>query len=429
MRRKLLTELIKWKDKENRKPLLLWGARQVGKTWILKEFGRECFKNTVYISFYNNKRLAAIFEQDYNPDRIIEALEIELHVKITPNETLLIFDEIQNAIKVLESLKYFCEEKQEVAVAAAGSLLGVALHEGISFPVGKVDELRLYPMSFQEFLWAMDEEKLGDYLTNLQNPEINAFREKYIELLRKYFVVGGMPEVVRYFRENGDYQQVRENQNSILEQYEGDFGKHVDVTQLPRIRMVWSSLPLQLAKENRKFFFGQIKKGARAKDYEIALQWLLDAGLIYKVYKVEIPGMPLKAYRDLASFKVYFLDVGLLGALGELDVGSILRGNHAFTEFKGALTEQYVFQQMAAETSYTMHYFATEKSAYEVDFLFQKEGDIAPLEVKAEENLQAKSLKMYCEKYKPAIAYRTSMSNYREQDWLTNVPLWAVQAI
>ncbi len=429
MRRKILDELVKWKARDNRKPLLLWGARQVGKTWILKEFGRKCFKNTVYISFYNNKRLAAIFEQDYNPDRIIEALEIELHEKIIPDETLLIFDEIQNAIKVLESLKYFCEEKREVAVAAAGSLLGVALHEGVSFPVGKVDELRLYPMSFQEFLWAMDEEKLGDYLTNLQNPEINAFREKYIERLRQYFVVGGMPEVVRYYRENGDYQQVRENQNSILEQYEGDFGKHVDAQQLLRIRMVWEALPVQLAKENRKFFFGQIKKGARAKDYEIALQWLLDAGLIYKVYKVEKPGMPLKAYRDLASFKVYLLDIGLLGALGELDIGSVLRGNNVFTEFKGALTEQYVFQQMIAETDYTMHYFATEKSTYEVDFLFQKEGNIIPLEVKAEENLRAKSLKIYCEKYKPEIAYRTSMSNFREQDWLINVPLWAVQAI
>lgn len=429
MRRKILDQLRFWKEKDNRKPLILWGARQVGKTWALRKFGEECFSNVVYISFYNNRRMASVFEPDYDVKRIIEAIEIELHVHIRPGSTLLIFDEIQGAVQVLESLKYFCEDAPEYAVCAAGSLLGVALHEGVSFPVGKVDELHLYPMSFQEFLWAVKEEKIADYLIDYRSPQINAFRDLYIQYLKQYFVTGGMPEVVEHFRNNRDYQEVRRLQNSILEQYEGDFGKHVSPQELPRIRMVWASLPLQLAKENKKFFFGQVKKGARSGDFELALQWLTDAGLIYKVSRVEKPAMPLKAYVNMNAFKVYMLDVGLLGALSELDYESILSGNQIFTEFKGALTEQYVLQQMIAETNYKMYYFTTEKSTYEVDFLFQKGKEILPMEVKAEENLRAKSLKAYCEKYHPETAIRTSMSGYRQQDWLVNVPLWAIQGI
>ena len=429
MRRKLLDKLVAWKRKQNRKPLILWGARQTGKTWLLKKFGEECFQNLVYISFYNNTRIASIFESDYDVRRIVNALEIELHVQITPGDTLLIFDEIQGAVKVLESLKYFCEDMRELAVCAAGSLLGVALHEGVSFPVGKVDELHLYPMSFQEFLWAMEEQKLADYLVDYQNPEINEFREKYVSYLKQYYVTGGMPEVVENYRLHKDFAEVRMLQNSILEQYEGDFGKHVHPNDLPRIRMVWASLPIQLAKDNKKFFFGKIKPGARSKDYETAIQWLLDAGLIYKVNRVEKPGMPLKAYQDLNAFKIYLIDVGLLGALSQLDWESIIEGNNAFTEFKGSLTEQYVLQQLIAETSYPVYYFSTEKMTYEVDYLFQKGKDIVPLEVKAEENVKAKSLKAYCEKYQPAIAIRTSMSNMRKENWMINVPLWAVQSI
>ena len=429
MKRKIENQLLQWKNDPARKPLILWGARQVGKTWSIREFGRTYFQKTVYISFYNNRRISDIFEMDYNINRIIKALEIELHVSITPSDTLLVFDEIQGAPKAVEALKYFCEDAREYAVIAAGSLLGVALHQGISFPVGKVDELRLYPMSFQEFLWAMNEEALAGYLEDINNPEINLFRERYIELLKQYYVIGGMPEVVDNFRMNHDYDQVRELQLSVLRQYEGDFGKHVNPAELPRIRMVWQSLPVQLAKENKKFFFGHIKKGARSKDYETAIQWLQDSGLIYKVNKVSAPLLPLRAYADLSSYKIYMLDTGLLGALGELDWRTILEGNHAFVEFKGALTEQYVLQQLIAETPYRMYYYSTEKSAYEVDFLFQKNSGAVPLEVKAEENLKAKSLKMYVDKYHPAEAIRTSMSSYRKQDWLTNIPLWAIQSL
>ena len=429
MKRKIENQLLQWKNDPARKPLILWGARQVGKTWSIREFGRTYFQKTVYISFYNNRRISDIFEMDYNINRIIKALEIELHVSITPSDTLLVFDEIQGAPKAVEALKYFCEDAREYAVIAAGSLLGVALHQGISFPVGKVDELRLYPMSFQEFLWAMNEEALAGYLEDINNPEINLFRERYIELLKQYYVIGGMPEVVDNFRMNHDYDQVRELQLSVLRQYEGDFGKHVNPAELPRIRMVWQSLPVQLAKENKKFFFGHIKKGARSKDYETAIQWLQDSGLIYKVNKVSAPLLPLRAYADLSSYKIYMLDTGLLGALGELDWRTILERNRAFVEFKGALTEQYVLQQLIAETPYRMYYYSTEKSAYEVDFLFQKNSGAVPLEVKAEENLKAKSLKMYVDKYHPAEAIRTSMSSYRKQDWLTNIPLWAIQSL
>lgn len=427
MKRKLMEKLLQWKSKQNRKPLILWGARQTGKTWILKEFGRSAFSDTVYISFYNNTRIASIFERDYDVYRILNAIEIELHVRIKPQETLLIFDEVQGAGKVVESLKYFCEDAPEYAVAAAGSLLGVALHEGISFPVGKVDELRLYPMGFEEFLWAMNEEMLAAYLHQKKFDEINDFYARYTELLRAYFVTGGMPAVVQEFCRSRDYTSVREIQNSILHQYEGDFGKHIPPQEIPRVRMVWNSIPAQMAKENRKFFFGQIKKGARSKEYEIALQWLEDAGLIYRIHKVAKPALPLKSYAEPSSFKVYMLDTGLLGALSELDPYVILHGNNAFVEFKGALTEQYVFQQLICETTYPLYYFATEKSTYEVDFLLQKNGSFMPLEVKAAENLKSHSLQMFNEKFRPAHCYRTSMSGYREQDWLTNIPLWAIQ--
>ena len=429
MFRSIIEKMVQWKDSKNRKPLVLWGARQTGKTWAMKEFGKTHFEDCVYVSFYNNSRIAKIFEPDYDVRRILNALEIELRVKIVPEKTLLIFDEIQSAPKVLESLKYFCEDCPEYAVVVAGSLLGVAIHEGISFPVGKVNELRLHPMSFSEFLIALGDERLAAYIDNPENAEVNEFADLYRERLKQYYIVGGMPEVVNLFRENQDYDACREIQNSILNQYEGDFGKHVDPRELPRIRMVWNSLPLQLAKENRKFFFGQIKKGARSKDFEIAIQWLLDCGLVHKVNMVSKPGMPLMAYAELDFFKIYMLDVGLLAAKSELDVSSVLNGNKIFTEFKGALTEQYVLQELLAETPYTPFYYASEKSTYEVDFLIQKKGNVVPIEVKAEENLKAKSLRFFVDKFKPSTAIRTSMSLFRKQEWMVNVPLWAVKGI
>lgn len=431
MRRNFIEKLIEWKKSPERKPLILWGARQVGKTWLLKEFGRTCFENVLYISFYNNKKDSDLFERDYDIKRIISALEMQHHIKIQASNTLIIFDEIQEAPKVLESLKYFCEEAREYAIVAAGSLLGVSIHEGLSFPVGKVNELRLYPMTFSEFLLALGEENLAKLIEekNPENPLISDLRETYIPFLRDYYFTGGMPEAVLTFVETRDYDKVRSVQNDIISQYEGDFGKHVDSKELPRIRMVWNSLPMQLAKENKKFFFGQIKSGARMKEFEIAIQWLCDAGLIYKVQKVSKPAMPLKAYSVFSDFKVYLNDIGLLGALSELDKDSIISGNDVFIEFKGALTEQYVFQELKAMTSYTPYYYSGEKSTYEVDFLIQKGKLIVPLEVKAEENVKAKSLRFFVDKFNSEYAVRTSMSNYRKEEWLTNIPLWAVSGV
>ncbi|MBQ9282073.1 MAG: ATP-binding protein [Treponema sp.] len=431
MRRNFIEKLIEWKESPNRKPLVLWGARQVGKTWLLKEFGKTCFENVLYISFYNNKKDSDLFERDYDTKRILGALEIQHHIKILPSKTLIIFDEIQAAPKVLESLKYFCEEASEYALVAAGSLLGVSIHEGLSFPVGKVNELRLFPMTFSEFLLALGEENLARLIEekNPENPLISDLRETFIPFLRDYYFTGGMPEAVLAFVESRDYDKVRSVQNDIISQYEGDFGKHVDSKELPRIRMVWNSLPMQLAKENKKFFFAQIKSGARMKEFEIAIQWLCDAGLIYKVQKVSKPAMPLKAYSVFSDFKIYLNDIGLLAALSELDKDSIISGNDVFVEFKSALTEQYVLQELKAMTSYTPYYYSGEKSTYEVDFLIQQGKLIVPLEVKAEENVKAKSLRFFVDKFESEYAVRTSMSNYRKEEWLTNIPLWAVSGV
>ena len=429
MERSLMSDLQKWKENKHRKPLILWGARQVGKTWLMKEFGKRFYERTVYISFYNNKRMSDVFEQDYDTNRILKAIEIIEHTKIEPENTLIVFDEVQAAPKVVESLKYFCEDASGYHIIAAGSLLGVSLHEGLSFPVGKVNELRLYPMNYREFLAAMGEDSLLGYLEDCRASEVREFSPEYKALLKKYMYVGGMPEVVASYIENNDLSEVRELQNNIISQYEGDFGKHAGPAALPRIRMVWQSLPLQLAKENRKFFFGQIKTGARQKDFETAIQWLTDAGLIYKVNKVTKPSMPLKSYVDFSSFKLFILDTGLLGAMSELDMNSILEGNDIFTEFKGALTEQFVLQQLISDTSYTPYYFSGEKSTYETDFLIQKNKGIVPIEVKAETNLRSKSLKVFCDKFSPKEAIRISSSDYVDQGWMQNIPLWAVNCI
>lgn len=421
-----MEKLLTWKEKNNRKPLIIMGARQVGKTWLMKEFGRICYEKVAYISFYNNKRMDDVFQMDFDIQRIIMNLNIESGVTITPENTLIILDEIQDTPKVLESLKYFCEEAPEYHVIAAGSLLGVAIHEGVSYPVGKVDILDLYPLSFREFLCAMGEKPLSDALETKDYTLIDNFSDKYLFWLKNYYYIGGMPAVVEAFSIRKDYTEVRQIQSDIVRQYEGDFGKHVDARTLPRIRMVWDSIPMQLAKENKKFFFGQIKKGARSSEYEIAIQWLIDCGLVYKVSRVNEPRMPLKAYKSMNAYKLFILDVGLLGALSELTAESIIEGNDIFVEFKGALTEQYVLQQMVADTSYTPYYYGTENANFEQDFLIQKGNSIVPIEVKAETNLRSQSLKAYCDKFHPEEAVRFSTNKYIDQGWMKNIPLYAV---
>lgn len=406
--------------------MMIMGARQVGKTWLMKEFGRTCYEKVAYISFYNNKRMDDVFQMDFDIQRILMNLNIESGVTITPGNTLIILDEIQDTPKVLESLKYFCEEASEYHVIAAGSLLGVAIHKGVSYPVGKVDLLNLYPLSFREFLCAMGEKPLSDALVTKDYTLIDNFSDKYLFWLKNYYYTGGMPAVVEAFRIQKDYAEVRQIQSDIVRQYEGDFGKHVDTKTLPRIRMVWDSIPMQLAKENKKFFFGQIKKGARSSEYEIAIQWLMDCGLVYKVSRVNEPRMPLKAYRSTNAYKLFVLDVGLLGALSELTAESIIEGNDIFVQFKGALTEQYVLQQIIADTSYTPYYYGTENANFEQDFLIQKEKNIVPVEVKAETNLRSQSLKAYCDKFHPEEAIRFSTKKYVDQGWMKNIPLYAV---
>ena len=424
-----IKKLKEWKNKEDRKPMILMGARQVGKTWIMKEFGKNEYAKVAYISFYNNDRMNDVFDMDFDVDRIIMNLNIESGITITPNDTLIILDEIQNAPKALESLKYFCEDANEYHVIAAGSLLGVAVHENVSFPVGKVDMLDLYPFSFREFLLAMDEKNLVMALDSKDFSIIDNFSDKFLFWLKNYYYIGGMPAVVDLFRRNKDYVKARQIQKDILRQYEQDFGKHVDAKNLPRIRMVWQSIPIQLAKENKKFFFGQIKKGARSSDFEIAIQWLMDSGLIYKVNRVNEPHMPLKAYINMSAYKLFILDIGLLGALSDLPAKTILEKDEIFVEFKGAFTEQYVLQQLICDTQYTPYYYGTDKSTFEQDFMIQMEDKIVPIEVKAEGNIRSQSLKVYCEKYHPKKAVRFSTLKYMDQGWMVNIPLYAVSTL
>lgn len=429
MYRSAIKKLKEWKNKEDRKPMILMGARQVGKTWIMKEFGKNEYAKVAYISFYNNERMNDVFDMDFDINRIIMNLNIESGVSITPNDTLIILDEIQNAPKALESLKYFCEDANEYHVIAAGSLLGVAVHENVSFPVGKVDMLGLYPFSFREFLLAMDEKSLVMALDSKDFSIIDNFSDKFLFWLKNYYYIGGMPAVVDSFRRNKDYVKTRQIQKDILRQYEQDFGKHVDAKNLPRIRMVWQSIPIQLAKENKKFFFGQIKKGARSSDFEIAIQWLMDSGLIYKVNRVNEPHMPLKAYINMSAYKLFILDIGLLGALSDLPAKIILEKDEIFVEFKGAFTEQYVLQQLICDTQYTPYYYGTDKSTFEQDFMIQMEDMIVPIEVKAEGNVYSQSLKVYCEKYHPKKAVRFSTLKYMDQGWMVNIPLYAISTL
>ncbi len=424
MERDLFIKLEKWKNKKKRKPLIIQGARQVGKTWIMKEFGTRYFKDTVYINFDNNEKIKAVFDEDYDIPRIISAIKIEYGKSFDVEDTLIIFDEIQEAPKALAALKYFYENAPQYAIMAAGSLLGVALHQGTSFPVGKVDFMQLYPLNFSEFLCALRENQLAQLLESNDYKLINAYSTKYTDLLRKYYYIGGMPEAVQTFIETDDFYEVREIQKSLLKYYEEDFSKHAPKEVVPRIMMVWNSIPSQLAKENRKFIYGAMREGARAKEFELAIQWLEDAGLIIRNYRVTKPDIPLIAYMEMSSFKMFMLDVGLLGAKANIHAKVLLDGCRIFEEFKGALTEQFVAQQLKS-SGRELYYYSTENSSGEIDFVIQQEMRCIPIEVKAEENLRARSLRAFCEKYKPEIAIRTSMSNYREQDWMINVPLYA----
>ena len=423
MERELFTKLERWMNKKNRKPLIIQGARQVGKTWIMKEFGARFYENTVYINFDNNKAMKDVFDLDFDLKRILSAIKIEYGKSFQAENTLIIFDEIQEAPKALASLKYFYENAPQYSIIAAGSLLGVALHQGTSFPVGKVDFLKLCPMSFNEFILAVGEKGLHEALRSQDYELINAYAGKYTDLLKKYYYVGGMPEVVQTYIDSDDLFEVREIQNNLLQYYEEDFSKHAPKEVVPRIMMVWNSIPSQLAKENRKFMYGALREGARAKDFELAIQWLEDAGLILKSYRVSKPDIPLIAYMEMNSFKMFMFDVGLLTAKTGLSARLLLEGSRIFEEFKGALTEQYVAQELHA-AGYPLYYFATARSTGEIDFMLQGDLDCVPIEVKAEQNLRARSLRAFCDKYKPGMAIRSSMANYKQEDWLTNVPLY-----
>lgn len=429
MRRAKIAELTAWKNSSSRKPLIIRGARQVGKTWLMKEFGKTQYAQTVYINFEKSKRLKALFSDDFDVQRVIVALQAETGLTINAENTLLIFDEIQEVPGALTALKYFYEDAPEYHIISAGSLLGVALHSHTSFPVGKVIFMDLFPFTFLEFLDALGENALIEMLHNDDWKLITSFKTRYIERLRQYYYVGGMPEAVLKFTENANFKEVRDIQKQILDAYEQDFSKHAPRDIIPRIRMVWNSIPAQLAKENRKFIYGIIKEGARAKDYELALSWLVDCGLVHKICRATKPAIPLKAYEDRSAFKLFLADIGLLAAMGDIDAKTLVGGNSIFSEFKGALTEQFVLQQLNSTNEYVIYYWSAERSASEVDFIVQINGIVIPVEVKAEENLQAKSLKVYVEKFKPKVSIRTSMSDFRKQDWLTNLPLYAISEL
>ena len=428
-----MNELIEWKNRPSRKPLLIRGARQVGKTWLMKEFGRTQYPKTAYINFDDNDRMAALFQGNLDIGRIVTALQIETETLITPEDTLLIFDEVQEVPRALTSLKYFNENAPQYAIVAAGSMLGVALHRGTSFTVGKVEFMDLYPMSFSEFLTATGDAQYAQLLNcGAQEPDmqmITALKSKYIDALRQYYYIGGMPEAVSAFAARHDFSEVRRIQARILSAYEQDFSKHAPNEIVPRVRMLWNSIPAQLARENRKFVYGHIRKGARAREFELAMQWLIDCGLIHRISRISKPDMPLMAYADFSSFKLFMPDVGLMSAKSDLDLKSLIDGSRVFEEFKGALTEQYVLQQLLSECGILPFYWSAERATAEVDFVFQHGGEIVPVEVKAEENLKAKSLKQYYDKYKPRIAIRSSMSDFRREDWLVNLPLYAISCI
>lgn len=421
-----IQKLISWKNSTDRKPLVLNGARQVGKTWLLREFARREYAKEAYIVCRKNDLVQQVFKQDFNVERILRALRAISGVDITPGDTLIILDEVQDIPEALEALKYFCEDAPEFHIAVAGSLLGISLHSNVSYPVGKVNTLNVYPMNFEEFLLAKGEIEAYKLLTSRDFSVINLLHDKFVDLLRQYYYVGGMPEVVKKYVETGALQEVRRIQNEILHGYDRDFSKHAPKEQVPRIRMVWKSIPSQLFKDNKKFIYGTLRKGARANDFEIAIQWLIDAGLLYKVSRCTKPALPLDIYEDLAAFKLYMVDLGLLGAMVGTEPSQILINNAAFTEYKGGLTEQYVLQQMKSHGVSPIYYHKTDDSRLELDFVIQQQAHLLPIEVKAEGNVRANSLSTLLKNTPSLTAVRYSMLPYKEQGQLTNIPLYAV---
>ena len=424
--RAAMNDLHQWKNSKYRTPLIIRGARQVGKTWLMKEFGRTTYQNTIYINFDSNKQMEELFSTDLRVERLIMGLELYFGQKIEPENTLLIFDEVQEVPKALTSLKYFNENAPQYHIVCAGSLLGVALHQGTSFPVGKVDFLDLYPLSFFEFMIALGKERFAKTLADGDFDMAYTFRQEYIDLLKQYYYVGGMPEAVLRFSENKDFNEAREIQERILAAYEQDFSKHAPSEVVPRIRMLWNSIPTQLARENKKFIYGLIREGARAREYELALLWLCDCGLVYKVHRVTTPQIPLNSYMDLSAFKLFVVDVGLLSCMSGLRQDVLLGKNALFKEFKGALSEQYVLQQLKPQKGLNNYYWTNERNTSEIDFLVSDGHSIIPLEVKAEINLQSKSLKAFRDKFSPQLSVRTAMTDYKKEDWLLNLPLYAI---
>lgn len=426
MKRTIISQLKSWKESPYRKPLILAGARQVGKTYILKEFGKQEYDNVAYINCDGNSEIADIFAENYDMSRVLMILSAITKQPIIPGKTLIILDEIQELRKGLSSLKYFCEDAPEYHIAVAGSLLGVAMHQGESAPVGKVDILRLYPMSFEEYLLAKGEDRMLDILQNKDWTTTNMLHESLTLLLREFYFVGGMPEAVKTFLATNDANAVRKVQNDILFVYRSDMSKHVSPNEATRISMVWQSIPSQLVKENKKFVYGALRTGARAKDFEMAIQWLVDAGFVYRISRVREIGMPLKFYEDFNAFKLFLLDVGLLGALCEMEPSQMLVSNKVMTESKGAFTANHVLCQLMCKENVHVYYYSREDSRLEIDFLVQHKGQITPVEVKAEENLRSKSLRAFIDANPSLKAIRFSMSPFMEQDWMTNVPLYAV---
>ena len=429
MERAVYKQLVEWKNAVGRKPLMLLGARQVGKTYVLKQFGTREFKNLVYVNCHNNEFATNLFS-DFDIERIVYQIGIQTEQQIVPGETLLVMDEIQEVHNGIASLKYFCENKPDLHVAVAGSLLGISLKEDESFPVGKVNTLRMYPMTFSEFLAASNREKLGEAIDSLDYDTMRLFDSECIERLRQYFFTGGMPEAVAKWLETQNPLAVRKIHHEILDAYYMDFSKHTK-TEVQRIRMVWGSIPAQLAKENKKFIFGMVKKGARAAQFETAIQWLVDAGLVIKVHRCSAPRLPLKFYMDHSAFKIYLLDCGLLATLCETQPSDMLLGDNAFVEFKGAFAENYVLQQITASTPMSVYYYSKDGSTQEVDFLVQSPDRVIPLEVKAEENVKSKSLSTFVNEDFKSLnlkGLRCSMKPYIDQGWMENIPLYAVEA-
>ena len=428
MERFILEKMLKWKNSKYRKPLILKGVRHVGKTWVLKEFGRRYYENTAYFNFDENEEYKQFFETTKDVTRIVQNLILASGQKIVPEKTLIIFDEVQDCPQVINSMKYFCENAPQYHIACAGSLLGIALAKPSSFPVGKVDFMQMNPMTFHEFLVANGDQNLYQYLNTMETlePIPKAFFNPLCEKLKMYYVTGGMPESVALWTEERDVEAMQNALFNILNAYERDFAKHPNVKEFPKISMIWNSIPSQLARENKKFLYKVVKEGARAREYEDALQWLVDANLVKKIYRSTAPGLPLAAYDDLSAFKIYMADVGLLRRLSMLSPTAFGEGNRLFTEFKGALSENYVLESLVNQLEVTPRYWSQNNPPYEVDFIIQMENEIIPVEVKADANTEARSLKKYKEKFgdKINLRVRFSLNNLKLDDDLLNIPLF-----